>query len=481
MNFKYDVFVSYAHVDNEDGWVKTLVSKLRATLLMRNAGKPLNVFFDSRQINANSVLDDMLEAARQSRVFLAVGSRAYVSSERFTLKELAAFHEVAHDDPKRTFVLQTLPLREGQVWPDPIAGHTPQEFFAHDEGDDTACTMTLESHGLRYMREINRLAEAILSKLGQLQAAPATAPSSAPAQAHASTTVPISAAETPGCAGFGPGLECKRVLVAQTTDALEDEVADLRQYLAKFGVELLPSTPFPQGGAEFRAAYCLDLDRADLVVNLLDRRPGRCPPDLAEGYTMFQLNAARSNKVPIMQWRDPRIDLAEVANSEYREVLNGPDVMACGFEEFKDTVRKTAIKPVAKDRPTNGAIVYVHASPQDKDIARQIGEKCGRYKLLCHLPQFDQRTINTDAIKQRLSNSNAVLYLNCNADQIWAQSEMDTVYKYVQREGGQIVALCFAPPEKSEMFVFPDARIIKGTSESQLMEQIDTLLRELAA
>jgi hypothetical protein len=465
---KYDLFVSYAHVDNEDGWVRQFVAKLNGALAIRNGGKPLNIFFDNRRIQANSVLEDMLSAARNSKLFLAIGSRAYVSNERFTIKELIAFDETVQD-ASRIFVILTLPLRESERWPEAIATHTPQSFFDSYEDSEAASTLTLEADGVRYLREVNRLAEQIVRKLGQL-AAP-------------SVVTPFGAKSDQLSRKIAPGFERKRVLIAQSTDGLEDEAADLRAYLSKFGdgLEILPYGPYPQGGAEFKAAYLLDLDRADLVVSLLDRRAGRCPPDLPEGYSMFQLNAAREHNVAMMQWRDPRIDLNEISNTEYREVLVGSTVTACGFNEFKEAVRKAALTPVAKDRPKNGAIVYVHASPNDMEMALRIGENCGKYKLFCHLPQFEQKTINTRAVRERLSTSNAVLFLYCNADIGWAQREAEAVYKYSRRDGDQVIALCFGPPEKSDMFVFPDARIIKGSSESELFSKIDVLLKELTA
>jgi hypothetical protein len=280
----YDLFVSYAHVDNEGGWIRQFVAKLGGALAIRNGGKPLNIYFDIRRVRANNVLQDMLAAARNSRLFLVVGSRAYVSNERATVQELAAFNDAARD-PSRLFVIETLPLRPGEDWPKAIAHHTRQPFFVRDEDDDTESTLTLETDSGRYMREVNKLAEQIVRKLGNLSS---PAPASAPAQ-RAEATV------HPPPASLAPGFERKRVLIAQPTEMLDDAAEELREYLTKFGegLEVLPQAPYPQGGAEFKAAYLLDLDRADLVVQLLDRRPGRRPPDLPEGYSMFQWNAAR--------------------------------------------------------------------------------------------------------------------------------------------------------------------------------------------
>lgn len=458
----YDLFVSYAHVDNEDGWVDQFVTKLRAALRMRNGGQPLRIYFDNSEVYANNLLDDMIHAARNSKLFLVVGSRAYVERP-FTMRELTAFDEEAKD-PRRIFVIETLPLVPGKEWPGPIREHTRQSFFCRDEINETAYPLSPEAEATRFQSEVRKLAEQIVYKLASMSSAEAPKTRAKPAPAV-------------------QGLEHRRVLIAQPTESLDEAADQLRNFLEKFdqNIEILPKSPYPQGGAEFKASFLLDLDRSDLVVQLLDRRPGRRPPDLPEGYTMFQWNAARTHGVEIMQWRHPDIELGEVADVDYRRMLQEQTVTACGFQEFMAAVGNRARDQVAKDRPKNGAVVYVHASRPDLDMARRIGKNCGKYKLFCHLPSLDAKTMNTEEVKKRLATSNAVLFLYCHADVGWARAEAEEVHKH--RRSEQVIALCLGPPpDKPEMnVVFPDARIIESDDEEEFLRQIDSLLEELAA
>jgi|SRR5215471_228394 len=94
-NFQHDVFISYAHADDipdasGQGWVSQFVAQLERALKQRLAGtEALRIFFDSRDLNSNQQLHEMLGAACNSAVFVAVASRSYASRD-WTKRELDA-------------------------------------------------------------------------------------------------------------------------------------------------------------------------------------------------------------------------------------------------------------------------------------------------------------------------------------------------------------------------------------------------------
>src|ERR1051326_1623375 len=94
--FKNDVFVSYAHADNQpnpfgDRWVNEFVKNLETELRRRLGGtEDLRIFFDSRSLRGNDHLQVLLENARSSAVFVAIVSPSYVA-RTWTQDELAAF------------------------------------------------------------------------------------------------------------------------------------------------------------------------------------------------------------------------------------------------------------------------------------------------------------------------------------------------------------------------------------------------------
>src|ERR1700686_784838 len=92
--YKHDVFVSYAHFDNEEDsqdirWVSRFQADLKNALRQR-LGEDPQFFFDTRDFHAHEHVDFLLDTVRQSAVFVAVFSPSYAARE-FTTRELEAF------------------------------------------------------------------------------------------------------------------------------------------------------------------------------------------------------------------------------------------------------------------------------------------------------------------------------------------------------------------------------------------------------
>ena len=94
--YEYDVFVSYAHIDNEpdpfgDAWVDRLVRDLKTAIEQRSGRVgQLELYFDNRRLQGSQPLEQLLESVRRSAVFLAICSPSYANRE-WTLSELRAF------------------------------------------------------------------------------------------------------------------------------------------------------------------------------------------------------------------------------------------------------------------------------------------------------------------------------------------------------------------------------------------------------
>lgn len=78
----YDIFISYAHHDNDthEQWVQAFHDRLGADFRSR-AGKKLNLFFDREGLNTGNVLSERLQGAlKASAIFIPILSPAYLSS-----------------------------------------------------------------------------------------------------------------------------------------------------------------------------------------------------------------------------------------------------------------------------------------------------------------------------------------------------------------------------------------------------------------
>ena len=99
--FEYDLFVSYAHANNQDvsdkqrGWVTELHDELSKALWQEMRAKP-EIWRDEGGLDGKQVHGAIREAVESSAVFLAVVSRSYLDSEYCCDKELRSFVEFKH-------------------------------------------------------------------------------------------------------------------------------------------------------------------------------------------------------------------------------------------------------------------------------------------------------------------------------------------------------------------------------------------------
>src|SRR4051812_23241376 len=94
----HDVFVSYAHVDNQNdlGWVTTLVHHLDTELRQRLGTKDLQIWIDHRIDGNHPLTPDIMQAIRRSATLLIVMSPSYLASE-WCAKERNTFLNLARD------------------------------------------------------------------------------------------------------------------------------------------------------------------------------------------------------------------------------------------------------------------------------------------------------------------------------------------------------------------------------------------------
>lgn len=97
---EFDLFISYAHADNEDGWVTALVEAIVAEHA-RFTPTPLRLFFDSHAIMSMSDWEHrILTGLRESKLMLVALSPAYFGSEYCRREwELYLDHELSQAMP----------------------------------------------------------------------------------------------------------------------------------------------------------------------------------------------------------------------------------------------------------------------------------------------------------------------------------------------------------------------------------------------
>jgi hypothetical protein len=449
--YRYDVFVSYAHVDNipvapsEPGWVDALFRQFGLSLDMKLGRQRMaEIWRDLQSLRGNQeVTGHINDQVRQSALLLLVLSPAYLASES-CLRELQTFVErgpanrifVVWKDPSET-ARQPLPaeirdLRKYKFWflddnqktrvlgwPNPRTDSAEDRRFYYPVIEDLVADVCETLHGLRAAADQDR---------GPTTGPGIPVPPPPPRQVPRKGTV----------------------LLAEVTGDLDPRREEVRRYLDLAGIDALPTGSYRLTREEFEQAFVADLKSCKAFVQLLGPYASKVPPDVPEGFCRFQLDLARARGVPILQWRSLDLDLNGVAQPAQRALLESDNVQAMPIEEFKRSIVELFAEPVfVPPRPTS--FLFVDAANDDVESAGKLVAGLDD-SLEWTMPLYDPNDtaeVVQSAAARNLVESDAVVFFYGKANPRWVLSQVDLYRKLKPQRSSnpKLLALVTAPPE----------------------------------
>jgi hypothetical protein len=173
---KNDLFISYAHVDNEEDshkvrWVSEFVRGFLVELRQRLGGpRDFALFFDESSLEAHHHLEFLLENARQSAIFVAVLSPSYVAHD-WTIRELREFAAIVSDS-RRIIVIEKLPLESYDAYPSEIDDLKRTQFWRTNEPESrTPSTLTVHGRPTEYRARLETLADQVQRLMREMRKA----------------------------------------------------------------------------------------------------------------------------------------------------------------------------------------------------------------------------------------------------------------------------------------------------------------------
>jgi hypothetical protein len=474
--FEYDLFVSYAAVDNAEpisdngrGWVSMFVHRLEAVLASRLGGRDkVRIYFDVRNLSGNQQINELLDAVRHSALFLAVGSPAYAERD-WTKRELETFVKSAADT-RRLFAVDYLPLDTGASHPAPLQEHKRLKFWEIDESASLTA-LPLSQGGEPFRNRIHDLADQIKKQLVAINLAEVTRPA---------------ISEVAEALAINHERRSKGVAyLAHTTDDLEEERLQVQRYLEQFSFLVLPATDLPGGGEAFRTAVRADIAQSDLFVQLLGPRAGRYPSDVPEGYAAAQLSAAKAAAKEVVLWRHPELDVEKVTDPRQRGLLTDASVIACGLESFKSEVRRRLELRARREAPKakSSSLVFINSSESDYDVAKIVQQEFSRRNLSTILPLYSgpAEQVHQD-LTENMRDCDVLVILYGTAPAAWVRSQIRLFSKLKAGSRATLAAIFVGPPDgkSSDVGVFlPELRWIRFPADWS-MEPARSLIAEIA-
>ena len=142
------------------------------------------------------------------------------------------------------------------------------------------------------------------------------------------------------------------VFLAHAAPEVDSGRFRLQTYLGQSDLRVVTPESLPFERTAYMAALEREMNKCVVFVQLLGREAVVPAPDDAASDPEVQLATAQRLGKPILQWRDPTLDVSTVQDEKQRALLQANTVEQMGIEEFKQFVAKRALaKPAVTRAP----------------------------------------------------------------------------------------------------------------------------------
>jgi hypothetical protein len=478
MKYEDEIFISYAHIDNEPlaegerGWVQLLDERLRKRLAQL-LGEPAKIWRDPKLQGNDEFSEILVQKVSKVALLVSIISPRYLRSE-WCLRELDEFCRNAAlqggltiSGKSRVFkVAKTFTPRDGH--PAPVQGLLGYEFYEYDEISGRAREFSPEIDPNRDARYWERLEDLAWDIKQQIEL--------------------VRTADEPSAAEALPGASsAPTVYLAETTYDLSEQRDKIKRELTQRGHQVLPDKELPLRAPALKEAVREYLKRSRLSVHLVGENYGVIPEMEAER-SMVRLqeelavergdDAGFSRLIwmpPGLQPNDERQQkfVADLQNSFTSR--NGSELLQVKLEDLKTIIQtkltqKPAPAPVASEE-ARAMRLYLICNQQDIDAVEPLQNylfECGFEVTLPLLDGSEAEVLHDH--KDNLLLCDGVLIFQGRASEGWLRMKLRELLKlpgYGRTTPLYGKAVYITAPElpAKERFKTLEAQVIKNYGE----------------
>jgi hypothetical protein len=464
-NFEFDIFISYAHVDNlttpgeAKGWIATFEEFL-AVLLSKKVGKIGSVkIWRDPNLDGSQLFDTTIEnRIKRSAVFLAFTSTGYLESE-YCQQELKWFHDNATNDRLGVNIgdrmrvlnvlLNNIPYDK---WPQYYGKTSGYDFFTAENDDDPGYPVNFG--GDLFEVRLRKLVDAIYKTLIAIKDV-----------VEPKTATPIFT---------------KTVYLADTADSL---VAYRKRILNDLGpkVRIVSNVPPPFDAESHESTVVEAIKQADLCVHLLDHLPGReIQGEAGKSYPQKQvelgLKYARSQVI----WAPNTLDLETVDDVAYKTFLDQLQNGNRGDSKYRfikspatsisrelTAMLEALAAPSQNGQPSSGSGALVDTHIKDQLHAFTLGQFLLQKSIQPYInPEEDDPQKNIKVLEERMKQVNKLIVIFGDVAEQWVRSRLSSALQIAVNAHIQLKAcgVYFAPPRErgpENIFGLPFLRVVE--------------------
>lgn len=453
--FEHDVFISYAHIDDErdplDGrWVTDFVEDLTSALNSFGYFDELRIYRDTRNLEAGQKLEELRRKVQASAVFLGILSPNYVRRD-WTIREFNCFQEVAGNS-NRTILVQKMPFAKGAAYPAAMEDLYRPPFFHENKENGVIMSMSrkIEPLRLKYAEKIQHLASHVIERHKEAMAG-GGGRQPPPADADAV------------------------VLLGRVTDDLHDDRELVRSHLRQHGIHVIPADDYPEGGAAFKERLAADLRilaaaPRRLFVQLVGPYHSKRPEGISMGYELYQLEAARQAGAPALHWRADSLDVTKIVDRPHADLL--ASATALSPERLKQEIVRRCEPPPPEDPrlkdkgKSDRRLVFVNSEQVDLPLANDIRLALEANNFGVVLPDFEDGDYDDLDIYIRICEALVVVFGDVPPK--WVKRQLLHYVKLEhERDKNALVRIFDGPPAPKEYpgISLPNAKHVSEIDE----------------
>ncbi len=448
MNFGKDIFISYAHIDDEPlvegerGWVSEFHRSLEIRLSQLLGYKP--VIWRDIDLNGNHVFsDEILQQFPSIAVMVSVISPRYVKSE-WCIREVSEFIKATEQNiglnvrnRSRIFKAIKTPVSLSQH-PSQIQGVLGYEFFRFDP-DGKRVNEFSHIFGPEAQRDywarLNDIAHDICALLEEIK-----------------SSIPADAGDTSVMKETAPALHKGKIYLAETTRDLAESREAVKRELTGHGYDVLPDRHMPLDAEEYETTTAALMEQCELLVHFLGKNYGIVPEGTDKSIVQLQAETgsavSRGKNIPRLLWimpgqegHDARQD-AFVARLKTTEQLHAnADIIESSIEDLKFAIhdkleerRKKEAKAAAPEEIAADGTrrVYLICDKEDLDATGPLEDALFRQGLDVIVPVFEgeQAQVREDH-QENLKLCDGVIIYYGKGNELWLRAMMRDLLKAV--------------------------------------------------
>jgi hypothetical protein len=467
--FLSDVYISYAHLDNQPfgdtkGWVDQFVEILRIRL-GQLLGREPEIWFDMRLQDNQYFADELGSRLSATCLFVAIITPRYVNSE-WCRGELREFHRRAAEtggviiaDHSRIFAVNKIPVPRENL-PEEVKGFLGFEFYElDDQGRPREFSPELgPNKDQKYWDKLDDLTWHIKSTLERIKG---------------SRTEPL--------------LPEVMVYLAETASDLRGERESVRGELQARGYHVLPDQALPHKSPDYQNAVRECLVRTKLSIHLIGSSYGFLPEGEDErsvAVLQADLAAERAAADPSFSrllWIPPGLHPKERRQQAFVERLqssggSSDELLKRPIEDLKTRIveRLGRLRPKPAPRQKQGnrlKQIYLICDERDRPWATPIRDYLfeNHFEVTMSMESNDPRELMDH--RQNLRESDAALIYYGSADEQWLKrnlEDLEKAYAYGREADWSATALYIGPPrteQKTSFRTHPIRFVIRNFDE----------------